>query len=128
MVVQELINGTLRLLGVYQTGEAPTAQESKDALEALNLMLNSWVIQGVNLGYPTLTLQELVPYQDWHLPCFRYNLAIELAPEYGIQINPALAKRAEETFRAVQARYSEPPEMSVPEALHPYYNPNELYT
>ena len=38
----ELINGSLRLLGVLAEGETPSAAASQDALEAMNQMIESW--------------------------------------------------------------------------------------
>jgi hypothetical protein len=38
----DLINGSLRLLGVLAEGETPSAETSQDALMALNEMLASW--------------------------------------------------------------------------------------
>lgn len=38
----ELINSTMRLIGVLAEGETPTADMSNDALTAMNQMLDSW--------------------------------------------------------------------------------------
>ena len=38
----ELINGSLRLLGVLAEGETPSAETSQDALNAMNQMIESW--------------------------------------------------------------------------------------
>ena len=38
----DLINGSLRLLGVLAEGETPSAETAQDALKALNEMLASW--------------------------------------------------------------------------------------
>lgn len=40
--VLDLINGSLRLLGVIASGENATAAESQDALYALNQMIDTW--------------------------------------------------------------------------------------
>lgn len=42
MVTADLIRATLRLIGAVSSSETPNADESGDALEALNLMLGSW--------------------------------------------------------------------------------------
>ena len=39
---QQVINKSLRLLGVLAAGEVPTADEAQDALSTLNQMLESW--------------------------------------------------------------------------------------
>jgi hypothetical protein len=38
----DIINGSLRLLGVLAEGEAPSAETSQDALNAMNQMIDSW--------------------------------------------------------------------------------------
>jgi len=38
----EIINGSLRLLGVLAEGETPSAETSQDALNAMNQMIDSW--------------------------------------------------------------------------------------
>jgi hypothetical protein len=42
VTVRELINGSLRLLGVLASGEDCSASEAADSLAALDAMLNSW--------------------------------------------------------------------------------------
>lgn len=43
----EIIKGSLKKLGVIAQGETPGAEESADALRALNSMLDSWSTQGL---------------------------------------------------------------------------------
>ena len=38
----DIINGSLRLLGVLAEGEVPSAETSQDALRAMDQMIDSW--------------------------------------------------------------------------------------
>ena len=54
MTVQDLIDRTLRLIGVIASGESPTTTERNDAFAALNAMLLSWNAEQVTLFSVTL--------------------------------------------------------------------------
>lgn len=41
----DIINGSLRLLGVLAEGETPSAETSQDALTAMNQMIDSWSVE-----------------------------------------------------------------------------------
>lgn len=45
----ELINGSLRLLGVIAEGEVPSAETAQDALVAMNQMIDSWNIERLSV-------------------------------------------------------------------------------
>lgn len=53
----DIIKRSMRLLGVYSIGEAPSAEESADSLSALNAMLESWANE--NLFVYTKTLNQI---------------------------------------------------------------------
>lgn len=57
--VLDLINGSLRLLGVLSSGENATAAESQDALYALNAMIDTWKTESLmvyNISPQTFSL------------------------------------------------------------------------
>jgi len=45
----DIINGSMRLLGVLAEGETPTAAESADALSAMNQMIESWSTERLSI-------------------------------------------------------------------------------
>jgi hypothetical protein len=46
-VRDQIVNGALRLVGAYASTDSPRPEQSRDALEALNMMLKSWQIDGL---------------------------------------------------------------------------------
>jgi len=125
MTPQTLIKRAMRSLGVLHTGEEPSADEAADALQDLNEMLNQWRDEGIDLEFITdLALTDTIPYPDDHMMAFRYNLAIRLAPEFGVEPNAFLMALAETSFARLQARYTKPALLKTDEALDVVYNPN----
>jgi hypothetical protein len=109
MIVRELVTSSLRLLGVLQSGEQPSTEEAADGLEVLNTLLNGWGREGIDLEFLSFTsVNDEIPYPEDHLAAFRFNFAVELAPEYGVQISNVVAGRAGQTLRALRSQYSKP--------------------
>ena len=118
MTVNDLIRSALRTLGVLRAGENPTPAEAADALVTLNGMLNAWIYDGMDLEFvDDLVLTGTVPYPDDHLPAFRYNLAVELAPEYGVEINAVMAGLAGKYYRQLRTSFVSPDTLGIDEAL-----------
>jgi len=154
----DIINGSLRRLGVLAEGETPSAATSQDALTALNQMIDSWnterlavfstqdlsygikiinqqqyngiavktvtssfpQVMWVNMTYPDIemyvypvplrsiefhfvSIEELtqpvnlattLAFPPGYLRCFRYNLACEMAPEFGVEPSPQVKRIA----------------------------------
>lgn len=124
MTVNDLIRSALRALGVLHHAESPSADEAADALITLNGMLNAWRLEGIDLELVAdLALTDTVPYPDDHLPAIRYNLAVELSAEFGVQVSPVVAGMARRTWLALRAQYMRPDTLSTPDDLLPVYNP-----
>lgn len=63
MTARDIINGSLRLIGVLSSGETATADEQNDALLVLNEILDTWSINGYFNNTPTREVFSLIPSQ-----------------------------------------------------------------
>lgn len=105
MTANDIIKGAFRLIAVIQPGEDLSASEAADGLSALNHMLHQWPM---DLQHEDLGLTDTLRVPPNHIRAIRYNLAIEIAPEFGKQIPAAVAKIADETYRQIENEYANP--------------------
>lgn len=124
----EIIKKSLRELGILQTQEEPSAAEAQDALDTLNGMLQTWELEGIKLNHVDMVLTDELPYPDNHYLPIVYNLAVEFAAEYGIDLRADTVGKAENGYRNLQNYYYEPAELQVDTALHPLYSPNRSFS
>jgi hypothetical protein len=117
----DVIRRSMRLIGALAEGEVPTAEQAADGLTALQSMLGEWETRGLRLGavvdttYATAT-DIAVPVT--HLQALAFNLAVNLAPEYGAaQAMQAIVPQAERAFDALLAQYAQPPTVPLDPAL-----------
>ncbi len=106
-----LFHGTraARLIGVLAEGEQLNANQTADMLTALQSMLASWESEGVPLSGlvgATLASGTELPLPPTHDDAVQFNLAVMLAPEYGVQPSPVVMDRADKTFRVLQGAYA----------------------
>lgn len=105
MTVNDLIKGAFRLLNLIEEEETPSDAMMQDALEDLNTMLHSWQLDGVGVFHTDLSLGDDVALDDSHLRAVKYNLAVELAPNYERDPRQTVVYRAEELYRILQTQY-----------------------
>jgi hypothetical protein len=86
MTNAELIASALRLIGVVAEGIPLTDEQAVDGMESMNQMLYEWDADGIDVGFiPQTAVEDESPlYADAQF-AVRYNLALILAPEYGVE-------------------------------------------
>jgi len=94
MTVQELITRALRLAGVLEAEETPTAAEQVDSLATFNDMLHAWALDGIYLDHTDLGWTDTLPYASEHLRAIRYALAVELCNDFNVDPKPAVVALA----------------------------------
>ena len=96
----QTISRALRMIGVLDIEETPSASMSTVGLKCLNEMLLRWEANNVPLGYSSQTsLSATIPVPDEALGAVAYNLAMELAPEFGATIPQIVAAQADMGYR-----------------------------
>lgn len=103
--VGEVIRDSLLLLRVLDAGESPEAEDSQDAIRALNLMMTSFEAEGISIGWSN------VASPDDDMPCpmeneqaIAYLLATRLRPSYGVSLDPDVVQGARDGMAAMSAQ------------------------
>lgn len=98
----DFITAALRLLNVIDETESPSAEQGSQGLRVINQMLAQWTRDGVRLGwYAQTDLQATAPIETADERGVTFNLAVELAPYYGIEPLGQVTKIATETYSAL---------------------------
>ncbi len=124
MTAIELITSALRLGNIIDENQTPPAEMGTKALEVLNEMMGQWDRDGIRLGWVVVaTLATTVPVDLQDLRAVRFNLAVELAGEYGVEPPPRVTKIAGETYAALSKAHAQSFEASLellPTPAHRY--------
>lgn len=98
----QMIQRAMRLIGVLDSDGTASGSAAADGLQALNDMLTRWEANNVPLGFSTQTnTAATLPVPDEALSAVAYNLALELAPEYGVAPPAAVVSLAEAGYRSL---------------------------
>jgi len=93
------------LFEILQQGdEAPIeASEAQTAIRYLNRMMLRWDAVGYPLGFTVISsLGDLVTIPDGAVDGVVTNLAVSLAPQYDVQLSPALIANAQLGLEAIR--------------------------
>lgn len=103
MTVLELMSRSLRMLLVIDPGQTIGGAEAATNLPALNHMMARWEEDGVSVGWaPATNIANAVTAPDSALEGIAANLAVVLAPEYGVTPSAVVAAMADGGYRAIQ--------------------------
>src|SRR5690606_25650677 len=105
----EIVSRAMRLCRIVDAGEALNADEAQDALATLNAMLAEWHEGG--LGLPQYAFDSLQDTQDTDVAdaeAMAYQLALRIAPEYGVDLSPLVLAQAARSFATLRGRYFQP--------------------
>lgn len=117
MNVAQQINRSLKLINALEEGESPSNEMQDDALNALNDLLNDWVDRGIGVDQGDLVLTDDFPVDGSDARAIRYNLAVDLSPEYGRDVPATVYQTATETWKRIRAKYFTVPEVDFDPAL-----------
>ena len=113
--VRDIVEGSLRLIGVVALDEAATADEAATGLVAYNDMISAWALDGITLD-PVFTDQDLAdtfPMTDRFREGVKHLLASRLSPNYGTPVS----FDADDFFRKMQAAYTVIPDSTIDAGL-----------
>ena len=97
MKATEIIRAALTRLGVYATGDEVSADDTATALDTLNGLLSEYELQPllklpVDLYLP-IDAETDLPMADSLQRVIILGLAVDLAPDYGVEPSPSLLRQ-----------------------------------
>jgi hypothetical protein len=105
ITARKLITRAMVKINIVARGEAPTAAEAEDGLDALNELLHAWETDGIHIGHTDLTLDSDIDLPDSHIRGVRLLLALELASEHEKTVDPVTLAQADRAKRQLINEY-----------------------
>jgi hypothetical protein len=102
----DLIARAMRLIGAIDPNQALEANMAQDALDTLNAMLAEWHEAGIGLPeYQLTSLFDTLSTDNADREAISYQLALRIAPEYGLAPSELVFRQAMESFYRLRSRY-----------------------
>lgn len=120
--VADIVRRALKLATVLDDEETPEPSEQADGIDSLNELLSSWYDEGISISNGGLEATDTFPIDGKEARAVRYNLAVEIAPEYGKTLPLSVEVKADELYRFLQAKYASEETMDVDETMKRQFN------
>ena len=92
ITTSELIDNALREINVISQVGTATAEDGSFALRKLNQLMESWRIDGIDVGYYRQPdTSGTVPIPEWAEAAVTTSLGLSCAPNYGKSVSPEMA-------------------------------------
>lgn len=99
MTALELITQALRLANIIDQIQAPPAEMGQQARTTMNQMVADWERDGIRIGWaPVAALDDELPIEDADERALKYNLAVELCGEYGLDPSADVSRIRDDTY------------------------------
>ena len=109
VTASKLIRRALRLIGALDSADAVPADMAADAIDVLNAMLAEWHEAGIGLPeYDFTNITDTLATDSADSEAIAYQLAVRLAPEYGLELPATLVGVARESISRLRLRYFQP--------------------
>lgn len=110
---RDIVTRSLRKIGVVAVDTPADANEMQEGLDALNMMLSAWQLQGIDRAHTALEASDSFPLDAKFEEGTVYLLASRLSPDYMVP----QSFDADTWFRQIQAAYVVIPTVAMPKAL-----------
>lgn len=103
MKVAKIIDRTLRVLRVLDASEAAEGEDAATAIQALNALCTRWEASGLAMAWVNVASPaDDLPAPDEAENAIVYNLALDIAPEYGVRPDEATVEAASRYLMALR--------------------------
>jgi hypothetical protein len=101
--VERMLRRALRLIRVLDANEPAASFDTATAIEILNDMMARWEEDGVSVGWVEVDeVSDTVPAPNSAIRAIQYNWAVELAPEYEVEVPQVVGRLAVEGYADLQ--------------------------
>lgn len=102
--VADIVRDALGHLREIDANEAVEAEDARDALRALNLMMRRWEANGLALGWKDVTsVDDDLPAPPEAEEAIGYNLALKLRARYGSTLDQDVVAHANDGLAMLRA-------------------------
>lgn len=79
---RDLIERAFRKIGVVASDEPMTADQAQNGIDALNMMMFGWMLDGIDIGHVEMQLADVFTMEPQFEEGCVYLLAERLSPDY----------------------------------------------
>lgn len=118
MKASKIVERALGAIQVRASEQPITASEMSTGIAYLNDLMASWASVSRAFGFTeVVNADDETAIPDWANRAVISNLAMEMAPEYGKQVTPALVRMASDSLRLLKNRLAGELEVFYPNTL-----------
>lgn len=108
LTVNDVLTQSLKEIRVIRATQTISADQLQDGIKTLNQMMSDWQADGIELGwYPVTGGSDTLRIEAENDAAVMFNLSVELAGQYGANLQPSTIASANRKFTRLEKSTTE---------------------